>query len=138
MQSAKRRARIKELTNFAEALVKKLDAQDALAEIKASTEKASANNARAKNGAVQVAPTVGTNATEALAEKGRKASDRGAYSRFQKAVSEAKLTRFIKADFHADSFSYDINESATEAAERFDGKCVFLPCRSPIPVQAGQ
>lgn len=126
MQSAKRRARIKELTNFAEALVKKLDAQDALAEIKASTEKASANNARAKNGAVQVAPTVGTNATEALAEKGRKASDRGAYSRFQKAVSEAKLTRFIKADFHADSFSYDINESAIEAAERFDGKLVLL------------
>ena len=39
-QSAKRRARIKELTNFAETLVKKLDAQDALAEKKASAKKA--------------------------------------------------------------------------------------------------
>ncbi len=136
-QSAKRRARIKELTNFAETLVKKLDAQDALAEKlaidsfakankKTSAEKSSTSKARAKSGAVQNTATVETNATEALAEKGRKASDRGAYSRFQKAVSEAKLTRFIKADFHAESFSYDINESAIEAAERFDGKLVLL------------
>ena len=136
-QSAKRRARIKELTNFAETLVKKLDAQDALAEKlaidsfakankKTSAEKSSTSKAHAKSGAVQNTATVETNATEALAEKGRKASDRGAYSRFQKAVSEAKLTRFIKADFHAESFSYDVNESAIEAAERFDGKLVLL------------
>ena len=91
------------------------------AEYQSSTRKA-----RAKSGAVQNAASVETNATEALAEKGRKASDRGAYSRFQKAVSEAKLTRFIKADFHAESFSYDVNESAIEAAERFDGKLVLL------------
>jgi len=44
-------------------------------------------------------------------ERGRKASDRGAYSRFQNAVAEAKLTRFVRADCQA---------------ERFDGKLVLL------------
>lgn len=125
-QSVKRRARIKELTNFAETLVKKLDAQDALAEKKASAKKVRVSKARAKNGAVQNDTTADTQAAEVLAEKGRKASDRGAYSRFRKAVSEAKLTRFIKADFHADRFSYDVNELAVESAERFDGKLVLL------------
>jgi hypothetical protein len=33
------------------------------------------------------------------AARGRRASDRGAYSRFTRAVAEAELTRFIKADF---------------------------------------
>ena len=124
-QSAKRRARIKELTNFAEALVKKLDAQEALAEKKACAVKA--RQAQNKvNLKVKNAGTDPTDGAEVLAEKGRKASDRGAYSRFQKAVSEAKLTRFIKADFQANRFSYELNESAIEAAERFDGKLVLL------------
>lgn len=30
--------------------------------------------------------------------RGRRASDRGAYSRFARAVAKAELTRFIKAD----------------------------------------
>lgn len=59
-------------------------------------------------------------------ERGRKASDRGAYSRFQHAVADAKLTRFLQADYHADRFSYAINETAIEEAERFDGKLVVL------------
>jgi transposase len=90
-QSAKRRAHIRDLQDFAEALVKKLDAQD-----------------------------------EGLTERGRRATDRGAYSRFQRAVAEAELTRFIQADYHADRFSYSIDEQAIERAERFDGKLVLL------------
>jgi len=58
--------------------------------------------------------------------RGRKASDRGAYSRFQRVVADAELTRYVQADFHADRFSYDINETAISAAERFDGKLVLL------------
>lgn len=61
-----------------------------------------------------------------LSEKGRKASDRGAYSRFARALADAELTRFVKADYQADLFSYEVNESAIQAAERFDGKLVLL------------
>jgi len=59
-------------------------------------------------------------------ERGRKASDRGAYSRFQNAVADARLTRYIRADYQAERFSYDLIEPAIEAAERFDGKLVLL------------
>jgi hypothetical protein len=38
--------------------------------------------------------------------KGRRASDRGAYSRFTRAVAEAELTRFLRADLNADRFSW--------------------------------
>ncbi len=58
--------------------------------------------------------------------RGRKASDRGAYSRFQHAVADAKLTRFLQADYQADRFSYAINDTAIQEAERFDGKLVVL------------
>jgi transposase len=58
--------------------------------------------------------------------RGRKASDRGAYSRFQNAVADAELTRYIKADYQADRFSYDLNDTAISDAERFDGKLVLL------------
>lgn len=37
--------------------------------------------------------------------KGRRASGRGAYSRFARAVVGAEMTRFLKADFDADCFS---------------------------------
>ncbi len=63
---------------------------------------------------------------QGTSEKGRKASDRGAYSRFQRAIAEAELTRFIHADYAADRFSYAIDEDAIAAAERFDGKLVLL------------
>jgi len=59
-------------------------------------------------------------------ERGRRASDRGAYSRFQRAVAEAELTRFIQADYQADRFSYSVDEQAIRRAERFDGKLVLL------------
>lgn len=63
---------------------------------------------------------------EGLSERGRRATDRGAYSRFQRAVAEAELTRFIQADYHADRFSYSLDEEAIERAERCDGKLVLL------------
>lgn len=90
-QSAKRRAKIKELQDFAESLVHKLNAQD-----------------------------------EGKTERGRRASDRGAYARFQRALADAELTRYIQADFQADRFSYDINEAIIQNAERYDGKLVLL------------
>ena len=40
--------------------------------------------------------------------KGRRASDRGAYSRFVRAIADAELSRFIKADLTADRFSWNI------------------------------
>ncbi len=61
-----------------------------------------------------------------LAERGRRATDRGAYSRFARALADAELTRFVRADFQADRFSYDIDEAAITQAERFDGKLVLL------------
>lgn len=59
-------------------------------------------------------------------ERGRRATDRGAYSRFQRAVAEAELTRFIKADYQADRFSYSVDEDAIRRAEIFDGKLVMM------------
>lgn len=44
--------------------------------------------------------------------KGRRASDRGAYSRFTRAVAEAEMTRFLKADLNADRFSWSVDEDA--------------------------
>jgi len=58
--------------------------------------------------------------------RGRRASDRGAYSRFARAVAEAELTRFIKADYTADRFSWALDEDAIAAAELFDGKLALL------------
>jgi transposase len=59
-------------------------------------------------------------------ERGRKASDRGAYSRFQHAVADARLTRYVQADYHADRFSYTVNEAVITEAEHYDGKLVLL------------
>ena len=63
---------------------------------------------------------------EGATARGRKASDRGAYSRFQSAVADAELTRYIQADYRADRFTYGLNEAAIQDAERFDGKLVSL------------
>ena len=57
---------------------------------------------------------------------GRQASDRGAYSRFTRAVAEAELTRFIQADYTADRFSWSRDEVAIAEAERFDGQFALL------------
>ena len=61
-----------------------------------------------------------------VSQKGRRASDRGAYSRFSRSVSDAELTRFIKADYQAERFGYEVDEAAVSKAERFDGKLVLL------------
>ena len=63
---------------------------------------------------------------EGVSEKGRRASDRGAYSRFTRAVADAELTRFIKADYRADMFSYWLDEEAIKKAELFDGKLALV------------
>lgn len=61
-----------------------------------------------------------------ISERGRRASDRGAYGRFVRAVAQAELTRFIKPRYDADRFSWDIDEAAIARAETFDGKLVLL------------
>jgi hypothetical protein len=58
--------------------------------------------------------------------KGRRASDRGAYSRFTRAVAEAELTRFLKADLNADRFSWSVDDDAVAKAELFDGKLALI------------
>lgn len=58
--------------------------------------------------------------------RGRRASDRGAYSRFTRAVAEAEMTRFLKADFTADRFSWSVDEDAVAEAELFDGKLALI------------
>ncbi len=58
--------------------------------------------------------------------RGRRASDRGAYSRFTRAVAEAEMTRFIKADLNADRFSWSIDDDAVAKAELFDGKLALI------------
>jgi hypothetical protein len=58
--------------------------------------------------------------------RGRRASDRGAYSRFSRAVAEAEMTRFLRADFAADRFSWSVDEDAVAEAELFDGKLALL------------
>jgi transposase len=63
---------------------------------------------------------------EGKTARGRRASDRGAYSRFVREVGEAELTRFIKADLEADRFSWTLNERAIAQAELFDGKLALI------------
>ena len=58
--------------------------------------------------------------------RGRRASDRGAYSRFCRAVSEAEMSRFIKPDFTADRFSWSVDEAAVAEAQLFDGKLALI------------
>ena len=63
---------------------------------------------------------------EGQAARGRRASDRGAYSRFTRAVAEAEMTRFLKPDFTADRFSWAVDEEAIAEAELFDGKLALI------------
>lgn len=63
---------------------------------------------------------------EGQTAKGRRASDRGAYSRFARAVAEAELTRFIKADLNADRFSWSVDGDVIAEAELFDGKLALI------------
>lgn len=58
--------------------------------------------------------------------RGRRASDRGAYARFQKALIETKFSRFIQPDLQAERFSFSIHQAALDKAEALDGKLVLL------------
>jgi hypothetical protein len=58
--------------------------------------------------------------------RGRRASDRGAYSRFTRAVAEAELTRFIKADLTVDRLSWSVDDAAVARAELLDGKLALI------------
>jgi len=58
--------------------------------------------------------------------QGRRASDRGAYSRFTRAVAEAEMTRFVKPDLTADRFSWSIDEDAIADAQLFDAKLALI------------
>jgi transposase len=58
--------------------------------------------------------------------QGRRASDRGAYSRFIRAVAEAEMARFLKADLTADRFSWSVDEGAVAEAQLFDGTLALI------------
>ena len=64
--------------------------------------------------------------------KGRRASDRGAYSRFARAVAEAEMTRFIKPNLQADRFSWSVDEAAVAEAQLFDGKLALITNASDL------
>lgn len=70
---------------------------------------------------------------EGQTARGRRASDRGAYSRFVRAVAEAELTRFLKADYTADRFSWSVDENAIAEAELFDGKLALITNVPDLP-----
>jgi len=63
---------------------------------------------------------------EGKTARGRRASDRGAYSRLTRAVAEAEMTRFLKPDLQADRFSWRVEEDAVAEAELFDGKLALI------------
>ncbi|MCB1740664.1 MAG: IS1634 family transposase, partial [Gammaproteobacteria bacterium] len=63
---------------------------------------------------------------EGKSERGRRASDRGAYARFSRAVHDAHFSRFITPVLDTDRFSFAINESALADAQRLDGKLILV------------
>jgi transposase len=69
---------------------------------------------------------------EGQTARGRRASDRGAYSRFTRAEAEAEMTRFLKPDFTADRFSWSVDEEAVAEAALFDGKLALITNASDL------
>ncbi len=63
---------------------------------------------------------------EGITERGRRATDRGAYKRFQKAIADHHFSRYIEADLHAERFSYSVNDAALEKAAALDGKLLLV------------
>jgi hypothetical protein len=57
---------------------------------------------------------------------GRRASDRGAYTRFVRRALDEKLTGFVQADLRAERFCFSRDEDALADAETLDGKLVLL------------
>lgn len=58
--------------------------------------------------------------------RGRRANDRSAYLRFVEQVKDAGLSRILKADLHADLFSFSRDENALAQAEQLDGKLLLV------------
>ncbi|TQE98066.1 MAG: IS1634 family transposase, partial [Spiribacter salinus] len=70
---------------------------------------------------------------EGVIERGRRASDRGAFARFHRRVLEAQMSRFLSVDFEAERFRYEENTAAIERAEALDGKLVLLSNVEDLP-----
>lgn len=58
--------------------------------------------------------------------RGRRSSDRRAYLRFHDLTKAAGMSRIVKADLHADRFSFSIDEAALSAAQKMDGKLLLV------------
>lgn len=58
--------------------------------------------------------------------RGRRSSDRRAYLRFCEQVKAAGLSRILKADLHADRFSFQCDAAALAHAECLDGKLMLV------------
>ncbi len=59
-------------------------------------------------------------------QRGRKSTDRRAYLRFAERVKTEGLSRILKADLHADRFSFDVDEQALRDAEALDGTLMLV------------
>ncbi|HSH47576.1 MAG TPA: IS1634 family transposase [Halomonas sp.] len=70
---------------------------------------------------------------EGVTERGRRASDRGAFARFHRRVLEAQMSRFLSVDFEADRFRFEEDTAAIERAEALDGKLVLLSNVEDLP-----
>ncbi len=69
--------------------------------------------------------------------QGHRASDRGTYSRFSRAVADAGMTRFLKADLTADRFSWSVDEDAVAEVQLFDGTLALITNTADIsPAEA--
>lgn len=66
------------------------------------------------------AQDAGTNA------RGRRASDRGAYLKFQRDVADQRLSKILHADLNAEQFSWALDDDALARQEAFDGKLILL------------
>ena len=61
-----------------------------------------------------------------IKEQRRRASDRGDFVRFSRAVQDVHFIRFLKAETHADGFAFEVNQVAIRKAECLDGKLILL------------
>jgi transposase len=69
-------------------------------------------------------------------ERGRRATDRGAYLRFREAVKAAHLSKILSADLKADRFSWSLDDDALARQETLDGTLVLLTnLKSHTPAQ---
>ena len=87
------------------------DAENASRSWKSSPRNWSPNSTRRTKERVSAAAAPPTAAPQPLSARG---------------LPDAELTRFVKADYQADRFSFNVDEEAIARAERFDGKLVLV------------